>query len=147
MDYISELKNIGAPELIIGINDGSISPATVDYLMERPEMFFSLKNQYSDAMPYQDSLLPLWEVNGEMIVAYVKGRNEVIEYWYEDSTSKFKVIGKTPEDGLIWLYAYQYYDLIEDYREELLPLINKLGFDNDERFWARVYCLEGVVCI
>ena len=131
---VKKLKVHGAPAALIKLAYTGVAPADLARIWQEPKMFYELVVNYPNNMPFEESLIPLWEVNGDKLVALIDdGTDKVIEYYYEDSKDEFKTIGtgiqSALKESLSWLYFEAEYS-----ESKILSLARELSFLSPEAF-------------
>ena len=118
------------PECLIILAEQGIVPVEFEYMWQIPKQFYYLVKEYPDNMPFENDLVPLWEVNGDYVVAIVNdGSKRIIKYYYEDKEDQYEVLGtslkEVLKDSIEWLY---FEGEAED--TEIISVATKLDFEN-----------------
>ena len=113
---ISELKRIGAPELLIGIVTGeSKAPGSLEWQIQEPLTYFYLMEYEKDSIPYEDIAIPLWETNGDRIIAYVPLEKPIVyQHYYEDKIDDYKILGNEVSAAVFHLLSWMFLEAEEE---------------------------------
>lgn len=131
---VEKLEKYSAPRALIELARAGFVVHDLAYIWQKPKIFYDLVRDYPNNMPSESCLVPLWEVNGDKIIALIDdGTERVIEYYYEDSANEFKVIGlgiqAAIRESLKWLYIEAEYS-----ESQILSLAQNLDVATPEAF-------------
>lgn len=109
---LAELKARGFPEPLYGIGD------------KEPERYFKLAESLEQVFPGATGYLPLWEQNGEAIIAYDMSKDRFVRLYYEDSNEGGEEeLGRNYQQFLTRYYLELADAGLEDKIEELAALL------------------------
>ncbi|MBN1671591.1 MAG: hypothetical protein JXR37_11185 [Kiritimatiellae bacterium] len=124
-EAIREIEALGLPAIFKEIQKGVVHPVLY-VCCEKP---FSYYDYDIDSEPA--NWVPLWETNGEAIVAYDKLEGKYIRYYYEDSPNQYECLGQNYQQFLTRFF----YDLVSmGLWEELDTLSRVFGYAHMDEF-------------
>jgi hypothetical protein len=82
-EALTELKRLGFPDIFERITRRDVPKALV-HACEPVELYYEFLPDLYASLPASQNYLPLWETNGESLVAYDTIRNTFIRRYYED---------------------------------------------------------------
>jgi hypothetical protein len=105
---VRRLKELNAPQLLVQLAAGTRAPGVLESEFQVPQEFYSVVSD--PRFPFKDSIVPLWETNGDSITGFVDLEAPfVIRYYYEDPPSEYEILGhsimQAIEHQLEWLLA------------------------------------------
>lgn len=107
-----ELVRLGFPPVFLEIADDVI-PERLDAQSIRH--FYSFLPGLFERFPEAANYLPLWEVNGEAVIAYDGVRNGFFEFYFEDGNQERKIA-----------------DTYENFIADVMMKISEIGRSNSE---------------
>jgi hypothetical protein len=130
------LAELSAPELLIRLAKGIRAPGVLEFEFQPPYVFYELIGDDAE-FPFHDSIVPLWETNGDSVTGFIRLEQPfVIRYYYEDQPSEYKVIGRSImeaiEQKLAWLLGE-----CGNPPEEVLAAVKACDHPNPEEFVRR----------
>ena len=113
---ISELERIKAPKLIIEIVKGETkAPDSLEWQIEEPQTYFYLMEHETNSVPYEDIAIPLWETNGDRLVAYVPLEKPIVYlHYYEDPLDQYKILGSEVSSAVFHILSWEYAEVEEE---------------------------------
>ena len=90
-----KIKELNLPLVFENILEGK-APSEIDIECSSPRTFYYLlENHPSTRNDIYNSLIPLWETNGDSVTGYLENQKKYIRYYFEDSPGDHETIGET----------------------------------------------------
>ena len=130
----SELQRINAPKLIVDIVNGETkAPDSLEWQIEEPQTYFYLMEHETDSVPYEDIAIPLWETNGDKLVAYVPLEKPIVyQHYYEDPLDRYKILGNQISSAVFHILSWEYVEG-EEKMESILKWAQMLEYPDLEQ--------------
>jgi hypothetical protein len=131
-ESLAEIRKLGLPPVFERIWAEEFPLGFFD-TCQRPRTFFDIVAALEERLPRFKTCVPLWEENGERILAYDKAGGEYVSYYYEDLDCT--VVGRTYQQFIsVFLIRLVYSGVLE----ELPQLAVVLGYRhlNELQRWA-----------
>ena len=142
-ERINILEKIGAPELFSNLNNGIKAPGIYKWKYQEPSTFNDLTTEYPDNMPFENDLIPLWETNGDYIVAYVaQDEPKIIKYYFEDSAEEFEIIGSSILDAVEHILKFEFVEG-EAVKSDFFELAALLKHPNPHQIYKKLVAEYG----
>lgn len=107
-----ELVRLGFPPVFLEIADGVIP---THLYIQNVRLFYKFLPSLLESFPEAANYLPLWEVNGEGVIAFDRVRNGFFEFYFEDGNQDRKIA-----------------DTYEKFIADLMMKVSEIGCSNQE---------------
>lgn len=124
---------LGLPIVFLDIFRGG-GPARFCVQYDAPKRFFQIRTELLTSMPAVEKLIPLLEMNREVIYAYDTDSRTYVEYYYGDSELRF--LGSNYQQLIGSLFVDLGYAGLESLVEEVSPLFEFRHLDQFRDFLA-----------